>query len=209
MASLVCCWPGLLVQPRPHADERILSFDETITVNADGSLEVREVIRVRAEGTEHPPRHLPRLSDYLPRAATAGRSWWVSISSRRTRDGRTEPWRTENRGNGVRVYLGSAFVMVPHGEHTYELVYRTDRQMGYFADHDELYWNVTGNGWDFPIDRATARVVLPREIPRSRHQARGVHRAAGREGPGLHGADATTARRCSRPRGGLRARAKA
>ena len=28
--------------------------------------------------------------------------------------------------------------------------------MGFFADHDELYWNVTGNGWDFEIDRATA-----------------------------------------------------
>ena len=67
----------------------------------------------------------------------------------------------------MRVYLGSANVMLPHGEHTYELVYRTDRQMGFFADHDELYWNVTGNGWDFPIDRATARVVLP-----ARHSGR-------------------------------------
>lgn len=26
---------------------------------------------------------------------------------------------------------------------------------------DELYWNVTGNGWDMPIARARARVVLP------------------------------------------------
>ena len=34
------------------ADERILSFDETVTVNADGSLYVREVIRVRAEGNK-------------------------------------------------------------------------------------------------------------------------------------------------------------
>ena len=74
-----------------------------------------------------------------------------------------EPWRTEPFGNGVRVYLGSANVMLPHGEHTYELVYRTDRQMGFFADHDELYWNVTGNGWDFPIDRATARVHAARQ----------------------------------------------
>ena len=41
------------------------------------------------------------------------------------------------------------------------LVYRTDRQMGYFSDHDELYWNATGNGWSFPIDHASARVLLP------------------------------------------------
>jgi hypothetical protein len=33
-----------------HADERILSFDSTITVAHDGTLEVRETIRVNAEG---------------------------------------------------------------------------------------------------------------------------------------------------------------
>ncbi|MGH6785100.1 MAG: DUF2207 domain-containing protein, partial [Sphingomicrobium sp.] len=28
-------------------------------------------------------------------------------------------------------------------------------------DYDELYWNVTGNGWGFPIDRASATITLP------------------------------------------------
>ena len=28
-------------------------------------------------------------------------------------------------------------------------------------DHDELYWNVTGNGWEFPIQKASASVILP------------------------------------------------
>ena len=28
--------------------------------------------------------------------------------------------------------------------------------IGRFDDYDELYWNVTGNGWAFPIDRAEA-----------------------------------------------------
>ena len=27
---------------------------------------------------------------------------------------------------------------------------------------DELYWNVTGNGWDFPIDEARVMIRLPR-----------------------------------------------
>src|SRR5690606_19069399 len=44
-------------------------------------------------------------------------------------------------------------------------VYRTDRQLGFFRDHDELYWNVTGNGWGFPIDEATAEVFLPGDVP--------------------------------------------
>ena len=29
-----------------------------------------------------------------------------------------------------------------------------------------MYWNVTGNGWDFPIDQASASVWLPEDVPR-------------------------------------------
>jgi hypothetical protein len=27
-----------------------------------------------------------------------------------------------------------------------------------------MYWNVTGNGWTFPIDRASATVTLPPNV---------------------------------------------
>jgi uncharacterized membrane protein YgcG len=146
------------------ADERILSFDETVTVNADGSMYVRETIRVRAEGNkirrgiyrDFPTRYTGR----------DGHPYVVGFAFQAaSRDGQSEQWHQEDRGNGVRIYLGSRDAYVPAGEHTYELVFRTDRQLGYFADHDELYWNVTGNGWDFPIDRVTARVELPAGIP--------------------------------------------
>ena len=32
------------------------------------------------------------------------------------------------------------------------------------AGYDELYWNVTGDGWEIPIQVATARVLLPPEV---------------------------------------------
>src|SRR5690606_26758593 len=38
------------------------------------------------------------------------------------------------------------------------------RQLGFFDNHDELYWNVTGTGWAFAIESATARVHLPSEV---------------------------------------------
>ena len=150
--------------PAAYADERILSFDETVTVNADGSLYVREVIRVRAEGNKIRRgiyRDFPTIY-----SGADGQKYVVEFAFQgASRDGRPEQWHPENRGNGVRIYVGNASELVQPGEHTYELVFRTDRQLGYFADHDELYWNVTGNGWDFPIDRVTARVELPSEIP--------------------------------------------
>src|SRR5262249_23324937 len=55
---------------------------------------------------------------------------------------------------------------LPPGEHTYELRYRTDRQLGFFRDYDELYWNVTSNGWKFSIDVARATILLPPEARR-------------------------------------------
>ena len=146
------------------ADERILSFDETVTVNADGSMYVREVIRVRAEGNKI-RRGIYRDFPTTYRGKD-GHPYVVAFSFQgASRDGRPEQWHAENRDNGVRIYLGSRDALVSHGEHTYELVFRTDRQLGYFAEHDELYWNVTGNGWDFPIDRVTSRVELPPAIP--------------------------------------------
>lgn len=157
---LACCALATLAR----ADERILSFDSTITVAHDGTLDVHETIRVRAEG-----RDIRRgiFRDFPTRyPAGDGRQIVVGFAFQAAaRDGVAEKWRIEPRGNGVRIYLGSAAVMLEPGEHVYDLVYRTDRQMGFFADHDELYWNATGNGWMFPIDHASARVVLPPDIP--------------------------------------------
>jgi len=80
------------------------------------------------------------------------------------RDGNSEPYHTEDLSNGVRVYFGSSSYDLPPGNHTYQFAYRTNRQLGFFRDHDELYWNVTGNAWKFPIDMATATVLLPPNV---------------------------------------------
>ncbi len=147
-----------------QAYERILSYDSGITVQRDGTLEVHETIRVVAEG-DRIKRGIYR--DY-PTIYPGRDGGTISIGfafQSALRDGRPENWRAEPRGNGVRIYVGNPAQVIAHGEHTYELVYRTDRQMGFFADHDELYWNATGNGWDFDIERASARVILPADIP--------------------------------------------
>jgi uncharacterized membrane protein len=50
------------------------------------------------------------------------------------------------------------------GRTTYEIAYRVARAINYFETHDEIYWNVTGTEWDWPIHRAEARVHLPQEV---------------------------------------------
>lgn len=142
------------------AEERILSFVSDIAVQRGGSMTVAETIRVRAEG-ERIRRGIFRDFPTRYRDRT-GREVRVGFNVESVeRDGVAEQYATENLSNGIRVRIGNADIMLPPGEHDYRIRYRTTRQLGYFDSYDELYWNVTGSGWDFPIDLAEARIALP------------------------------------------------
>ncbi len=145
------------------ATETILSFASEITVNADASLHVTETIRVVSTGDQIKRgiyRDFPTTyKDH------AGNKYVVGFTILNVaRDGRPEAYHTEDLSNGVRIYMGRKEHLLTPGEHTFTLSYRTDRQLGFFRDHDELYWNVTGNGWVFPIETASARINLPAGI---------------------------------------------
>lgn len=49
--------------------------------------------------------------------------------------------------------------------HTLVLHYRVlDAISFHFSDHDEFYWNVTGDEWEYPIESAAAHIVLPEGV---------------------------------------------
>jgi len=79
-----------------------------------------------------------------------------------TRDGKNEPYLLIGGRAGVRVRIGHENLLLSEGQHHYRIVYRTDRQLLFFEDFDEIYWNVTGNEWGHPIDHAEATIQLPR-----------------------------------------------
>jgi len=146
------------------ADERILTFNSEIEVFIDGSMEVKETIRIRAENKkinrgifrDFPTHYKDRL----------GNNYQVRFEVKSVlRDGVTERYHTEAKANGVRLYIGDKNHRLSAGEYTYSIIYQTDRQLGYFENYDELYWNATGNGWIFPIDKVTVEVRLPDDIP--------------------------------------------
>ncbi len=142
------------------AEERITQFVSDVTVNADATLDVRETIGVVAEGVDIRRgicRDFP--TSYADRAKQRVTGDFDVISV--TRDGRPEPYALESLSNGIRVRIGDRDVFLEHGPHQYEIVYKTSRQIGFFENFDELYWNVTGNGWDLPIDAARVTVRLP------------------------------------------------
>jgi uncharacterized protein (TIGR04222 family) len=146
-----------------HADERILDYHSNILIHTDGSLMVTETIRVRAEGEnirrgiyrEFPTSYKDRFNNHYRVDMKV-----VDVQ----RNGSKESFHTENRSNGIRIYIGSSNHLLSNGIHEYQLRFHTTRQLGYFEDYDELYWNVTGNDWIFPIDQASARIELPSPI---------------------------------------------
>ena len=140
--------------------ERILEFRSDVVVETDGALTVTETIRVVVAG-----RQIKRgiIRDFPTRySGKYGQTVNVGFQLLHVmRDGEAERYKTESISNGVRIKIGDKNVFLPHGEHVYTLVYRTTRQLGFFDEYDELYWNVTGSDWTFEIETARASVTLP------------------------------------------------
>ncbi len=162
--------------------ERILEYVVELNLNASGALDVAEQISVRAEGDQirrgifrdFPTRYRDRYGNNV----VVG----FDVQSVQ-RDGVAEPWFTERRPNGVRVNTGNDnYLPRLPAEYRYTLRYRTTRQVGFFADHDELYFNAIGTGWNFAIERARVEVRLPEPVPIERIDAEGYTGPQGAQG---------------------------
>ncbi len=140
--------------------EKIISFDSEIWIQKNGSLTVRETITVVAEGNQI-KRGIYRDFPNLYTSKRGVRTTTTFDVQSVHRDGQPDNWFTESQSNGVRLYIGNKDVLLKSGRYVYEITYNTDRQLGHFDDFDELYWNVTGNGWVFEMDRVTAKIHLP------------------------------------------------
>lgn len=163
------------------AQERILDYRIAVAIQPDASLEVTEHITVRAEGNQirrgiyrdFPTRYRDRVGNRVVVDLDV-----LGVE----RDGQPEPWFTENLGNGVRINTGNDdFLPVP-ADIRFTLRYRTTRQIGFFADHDELYWNAIGTGWDFRIEAGEVEVRLPEPVPVAQMHAEGYTGPQGAKG---------------------------
>ena len=160
LALLAFC---LLLSVPAFAEEYIEHFHSNIVIMANGEMEVTEHIRVRAEGKAI------RRGIYrdFPTRYKDGRGHNITVGFELLsvkRDFQPEPFHTKSRSNGIRIYIGDSNVYLDPGHYSYQIRYRTSRQIGFFDNQDELYWNVTGTGWAFEIRRATARITLPERM---------------------------------------------
>ena len=161
--SIVICL-SLLSLFSPIFAEEILEYHLDVEVLEDGTIEGTERILIIVD---HQAVRLGIYRDYetayYPNHKRIETPYQI-ISV--TRDGAPEHYWTEAVGNDtLRLLTGAeqdfAANYLPKGVAQYEIKWRSKNHIRSFKEYDELYYNVTGNGWNFPMERVSARVTLP------------------------------------------------
>lgn len=145
---------SLITQARAaqSGQERILLFDVRAVFDPTGSMEITENITLQASGREIRRgfiRDLPLVWRRADGKRFKLRYDVVGVS----RNGSPEPYEVRREGDLFCIYLGDDSLL-PHGEHMYSVTYTVANHFSRFPEWDELYWNVTGNDWPFPIEKA-------------------------------------------------------
>ena len=68
---------------------------------------------------------------------------------------------SENRSSGNLVLKIGDPNLTVSGEQKYKINYSLERVINHFSDHDEFYWNVTGNDWPVPIEKLVFGIKYP------------------------------------------------
>ena len=140
--------------------ERITDFVSDVAIQPDGRLDVTETITFQVLGTQIRHginRDFP--TDYQGRWGSHSTTGFAlqDVSF----DGDPVPTQQSRLPSGVRVRIGDSDRLVPTGVHTYTIHYLTWWQIRFWPHADGLDWNVTGSGWEWPIDRAELRLRGP------------------------------------------------
>jgi uncharacterized membrane protein YgcG len=156
-AAVAVC---LLAWPAGASAQRSLVIQEfaaEVRVGTDGTISVTETIQPRFTGAWNgvyrtipveyrTPQGFRYNLDLDVEAVTDGNGTALRYQSSRERHYRK-----------LKIWVPGALDAVK----TVVLRYRVRNGLKFFEEHDELYWNVTGDEWEVPIERARAVVRLP------------------------------------------------
>src|SRR3989344_5495368 len=152
---------GLFISANAFAAEKINSFDAVIKIREDAAIDVSERIEYDFEGVQ---RH--GIFRKIPiKYQARGGNFALRISDISVTDGNGAPYQftTSYPGNNIQIKIGDPNVEIT-GRHIYIINYTIKRAINFFNDHDELYWNITGNEWPVTIGSAAAKIIIPQKI---------------------------------------------
>lgn len=135
----------------------INKFHSDIMINEDSSILVKETIDVEFHQSRHGIyREIPfKYRDEFGKVITTP----TRVLSVTDESGKKWKYQVNGSGSLVNIRIGDPKRYVK-GNQTYVIIYEVENVILFFNDHDELYWNVTGNYWKAPIKEASASVSL-------------------------------------------------
>jgi uncharacterized membrane protein YgcG len=135
--------------------ETIDNFYVQIGVKSDGSASVSETITYNF-GTNQ--KH--GIFRDIPLTAKDGPTLVIDVLGVADESGQPYQYTESTANNILDIKIGDPSVLIS-GIKTYVIDYRVYNAMRTFPDHDELYWNATGNRWSVRITQASASVTWP------------------------------------------------
>lgn len=154
-----------------HADEGwvIDNFKSDIAVQESGEVRIVETIQVDFRNlSKHgilrdiPYVYESRQGRGSPEAANGEKTYTeIKVESILQNDKNAKYETSRNEGY-IRLKIGDPDKTIT-GKNFYTITYKAKGILRSFAEHDELYWNVTGNGWPVEITRAEALLTLPKQ----------------------------------------------
>jgi uncharacterized membrane protein len=135
----------------------INKFHSDVMIDEDSSTIVKETVDVEFHQSRHGIyREIPfRYRDEFGKTIITP----LRVLSVTDESGKAWKYQVKKAGSVIHIRIGDAKRSVK-GNQTYVITYEVENVILFFDDHDELYWNVTGNYWKAPIKEASATVSL-------------------------------------------------
>jgi uncharacterized membrane protein len=133
-------------------------FRANVTVLKDSSVDVTEIIQAHFYGSGWHGLYRTIPVEY---STPQGFNYTLFLSIKKITDasGRSLRYETsrERHYRKLKIFLPDA----DNSIQTVNIEYTVSDALRFFEDHDEFYWNVTGDEWTVPIRKASSTVVLP------------------------------------------------
>ena len=171
----------LLVALAASASARTLNierFSAEIIVEPDSSLDVTETIEANFIGVWHGLYRTIPIEYVTPQ----GFNYTLFVKFDGATDAAGQSLKVDSSRQGHylkwKIYVDDATDVV----RTIHLHYVVRNGLKFFEDHDELYWNVTGDEWDVPVGDASAHILLPQGVTGVRtNEFTGSYRSRGQD----------------------------
>ena len=146
-----------LTTPAFARDWHIARYQTTMSVARDGTAQVAEHLDIVFNGEYHGIyRDIP-----IEYPGPHGSNYTLFLKVTNVLDGQGHKLKYESSVHDgyrhLKIYIPDAV----DATRTVSILYTMTNAVRWFDDHDELYWNVTGNDWPVPIDSASAIIVFP------------------------------------------------